>query len=86
MRYIYINSRNTDIQNAKMLAAAYKGGIMQWINISEDDVSVKADGHQSFVFNITDTEHDTIKLFIWDSVSGMKPYDCYTFQDDNTKE
>lgn len=82
----YINSRNTDIQNAKMLAAAYKGGIMQWINISEDDVSVKADEHQSFVFNITDTEHDTIKLFIWDSVSGMKPYDCYTFQDDNTKE
>lgn len=85
IRVTYINSKDTDIQNAKMIAAAYKDGIMQWVKTSEEDVNIKSGAHQTFGFNISDTDYDTVKLFIWDSVSGMKPYDCYTFSD-NTKE
>lgn len=85
IRITYINSKDTDIQNAKMIAAAYKDGIMQWVKTSEEDVNIKSGAHQTFGFNISDTDYDTVKLFIWDSVSGMKPYDCYTFSD-NIKE
>lgn len=86
IRVTYINSSGSDIESAKMLAAAYKDGIMQWVKISDNDVNIKSGEHQTFQFNISDTDYDTVKLFIWDSVLGMKPYDCYTFSADNTKE
>lgn len=82
----YTNSTGSDIQDAKMIAAAYKDGIMQWVKTSEEDVNIKSGEHQTFEFNISDTDYDTIKLFIWDSILGMKPYDCYTFLDNDTKE
>lgn len=78
IRITYINSKDTDIQNAKILAAAYDCGVMKWIEVSKEDVNIKADSRQSFRFNITDTEYDKVKLFIWDSVYGMEPYDGYT--------
>lgn len=86
IRVTYINSKETDIQNAKMIAAAYKDGIMQWIKTSENDVNIKSGEHQTFGFNISDTDYDTVKLFIWDSVCGMKPYDCYKFSDDKSAD
>lgn len=86
IRITYINSKDTDIQDAKMIAAAYKDGIMQCVKTSENDVNIKSGEHQTFGFNISDTDYDTVKLFIWDSVYGMKPYDCYMLSDVNIAE
>lgn len=86
IRVSYINSMGSDIENAKILAAAYKDGRMQWIKISEDDVNIPSGAHQSFQFNISDAEYDTVKLFIWNSVYGMTPYDCCTLSNNDTKE
>lgn len=59
---------------------------MRQVKISEEDVSVKAGENQTFRFNITDTDYDTVKLFIWDSILGMKPYACYIHTVDNVEE
>lgn len=86
IRVTYTNSKDSDIQAAQIFAAVYKNGIMRQVKISEEDVSVKAGENQTFRFNITDTDYDTVKLFIWDSILGMKPYACYIHTVDNVEE
>lgn len=69
----YINLTDNNIEDAVMLAAAYNNGVMKKLEISDKSVSVEKDKLQSFQFDMSDTEYDKIKLFIWNGLHDMKP-------------
>lgn len=69
----YINLTDKNIEDAVMLAAAYNNGVMKKLEISDKSVSVEKDKLQSFQFDMSDTEYDKIKLFIWNGLHDMKP-------------
>lgn len=69
----YTNLTDNDIENAVMIAASYNNGVMKKLEVSEDSVTVEKEQWQSFRFDMSDTEYDKIKIFIWNSLHDMKP-------------
>ncbi len=88
IRATYTNIAGNDIEHAKMIAAVYENEVMKKIEISKDIANIPQGSRQTFCFDVSDTEYDNIKIFLWDNMHGMKPLcNNYTSStDDNNRE
>lgn len=72
------DNRGEQTINAALTLALYKDSELVGI-ASKNDLIPEGNSYHSFNVS-SDAEYDSIKLFVWDSLSGMKPlYKVYDF-------
>lgn len=71
---IFINLCGKDIDSAVMNAGIYKNGALQALaSGGESPSGIKNGEARHFSFDVSGKEYDSIKLFIWDSLTQMLP-------------